>query len=258
MATGGFLPGTSADPVFLGDYSPLTPYPNPISEGSFSGFTPNALKFFEEKDPSSHSPGDIDELIYYPYKEGAFRDTATAKVPFQVVLDSYRAQQAIIDDYLKQLDAYNSRAMEYNAAYLSNSNGKTTRTETKTYDNGSTRYSYSTTYTKDNPLPDRPEKPATPLEYNGIRINPASTKRFADFSQTDKLEKIAVPYANGDHYADSLASLRSGFLQASTTDSANAPATSWNNVGHIFGRLGQGSETTPSKNVKPLAYQWEQ
>ena len=100
MATGGFLPVSSTDPLYLGDYPAHTPYPNPISEGSFSGFTPNALKFFEEKDPSSHSPGDIDELIYYPYKEGAFRDTATAKVPFHVLKDSYLAQQAIIDDYL--------------------------------------------------------------------------------------------------------------------------------------------------------------
>ena len=64
------------------------------------------------------------------------------------------------------------------------------------------KYSYSVTITKPNIYPNRPQKPVPPLEYDGIRFDPASSKRFADFSQSEKLEKIAVPYANGYHYAD--------------------------------------------------------
>lgn len=150
MTNGAFLPATSADPLFLGSYPSTTPYPNPISEAAFTGFTQNNLKFYEEKDPSLHASGDIDSLIYYPFRDGAFRDTATAIVPFSVLLDNYKAHQAMIDEYLRQVEAYNSRALEYNAAYLGNQNGKTTKTETTTYNNGNTKYSTTVTYTGNN------------------------------------------------------------------------------------------------------------
>ena len=117
MATGGFLPKTSASPFFIGDYAENT-YPNPIQAASpaANGYVMNTLTFAQEVDPSLRQAGDIGDLIYYSTFEGPYKETAKYTVPYGAIWDEYQYFQTRFDNYNTQKAAYDKLRIAYNEA----------------------------------------------------------------------------------------------------------------------------------------------
>jgi len=75
------------------------------------------------------------------------------------------------------------------------------------------------------------------------------------FTADEKTAKFAVPNTGGTRAKDAASTRRTGFLQASTAVSS-VIAASYTNVGHVFGRLGQGAATTPGATGVKAPFQW--
>jgi len=103
-------------------------------------------------------------------------------------------------------------------------------------------------------IPERPCAPTVPAAYSGLVFDGAQTTAFASYVAADKTAKKAVPSANAG-IAVGTYTQASGFLQGSTNDAIPDSTTAEiANVGHIFGRFGQGPATTPSASAE--AFQW--
>lgn len=66
-----------------------------------------------------------------------------------------------------------------------------------------------------------------------------------------------VPNTGGSQTKSVASTLRSGFLQVSTDKTTAATGTNTANVGHVYGRLGQGAYTTPEAATVKVGFQWE-
>jgi hypothetical protein len=223
MTTGAFLPAASAAQAWLGTYDATLPWPNPIRDGNQGGtLNLNTLTFQEEADPQSVPPGDIDRIAYYPYLTGPFRDTAIATISYSLINESYNAYTTMYSAFNTKVTAYNTLKDAYN-------------TELK---KEKTRNSNFVSSIFDAPikLPTRPCPPDQPPAFQGLTLEWGATL-FSAYGATEKAARKAVPNANGTRAQSEAATLRSGFLQASKTDTSPA-STDWEAVGHIFGRLG--------------------
>jgi len=76
------LPATSVADGWLGNYGTTYKYPNPIkSVGSaITGVNPIDWAISHEYTVSQSAPGDLGNMVYYPYLAGPFFETQTATV----------------------------------------------------------------------------------------------------------------------------------------------------------------------------------
>lgn len=101
-------------------------------------------------------------------------------------------------------------------------------------------------------VPKRPCKPTLPVTYKGLTIKIEPTW-FTSFT-TDQKKLFWAALEEGSFTPDPSSSRKSGFLQVSTDITVKTTA-SIANVGHVYGRLGQGEATMPSF-AGQTAWQW--
>lgn len=111
-----------------------------------------------------------------------------------------------------------------------------------------------------NIIPVRPCEPDVPAKYDGLSLDMSGTPAFSAYTTTDKTGKKAV-LSEGLTGANVAATVKSGFLQAST-NTASTTTTEIANVGHVFGRMGEGERTMPSYTLNSVsvintAFQWK-
>ena len=80
--TNFFLPATSVNDGWLGNYGTTYKYPNPIKSvgSSITGISPTDWAISHEYTVSQSAPGDLGNMVYFPYLAGPFLDTQTATV----------------------------------------------------------------------------------------------------------------------------------------------------------------------------------
>jgi hypothetical protein len=112
-------------------------------------------------------------------------------------------------------------------------------------------------------LPVRPCKPDRPTQFAGIVAQFSSTKMssWTTANKDAKWAEINQGLSGTDPTPVVASTLRSGFLQAST-NTASTTTTEIANVGHVFGRMGQGERTMASytlngATVTNTAFQWK-
>ena len=101
-------------------------------------------------------------------------------------------------------------------------------------------------------VPKRPCKPTLPVTDKGLTIKIEPTW-FTSFT-TDQKKLFWAALEEGSFTPDPSSSRKSGFLQVSTDITVKTTA-SIANVGHVYGRLGQGEATMPSF-AGQTAWQW--
>ena len=120
MDSNAWLPTDGSASPYLGDYDDTSPYPNPIMAND--GATLTSLDVADQtsvntlKNPDDYQPGDIGDMVYYPFQEGPFKETQTHVTSFTRLWQAYEAFQAIYDDYEDDLDDYNDDKDDYDEA----------------------------------------------------------------------------------------------------------------------------------------------
>lgn len=93
MTAGAFLPDTESSPAFIGNYVVTKPYPNPLKsvQTGTAPWTVNPISSNLESggDPSVAIPGDIGNIVYYPFQEGPFMTSSTATMSFAILENNY-------------------------------------------------------------------------------------------------------------------------------------------------------------------------
>lgn len=99
-------------------------------------------------------------------------------------------------------------------------------------------------------LPERPCKPDVPTQYTGIKAYFGTDKKMSAFGNAadgeiqNKWGVLNEGIVANDPTPVVASTLKTGFLQASINTGAQTDAEI-QNVGHIFGRMGQGERTMP-------------
>ena len=93
-------------------------------------------------------------------------------------------------------------------------------------------------------VPDRPCPPTQPPDFRGPKLDWTVTKVMSSYTTAEKQSGMARlnsirEVASQTVYTDTL---KTGFVQASLDTTTPYTAT---NVGHLFGRMGVGTITTP-------------
>lgn len=158
MATGGFLPATDTGPAYLGTYVATKPWPNPLKTTALGSITANALTFYEETDPKSTPPGDIDKLAFYPYLVGPFQDNALAvnTVSYSLVKQQYEAYTTMYNAFAGTKTSYDTLRTAYNTELV----------KEKKRQSGA----FTSIFDPEIKLPTRPCTPDRPPAFTGIQM----------------------------------------------------------------------------------------
>lgn len=89
MGSGAFLPATTASPNFIGNYDVSKPFPNPLKSNGAWASSPIVPIMEANGDPSVNIPGDVGDIVYYPYQEGPFQTSQTSTMSFAILENSY-------------------------------------------------------------------------------------------------------------------------------------------------------------------------
>lgn len=247
MTTGAFLPAVSITPAFLGTYTAFT-FPNPLKTAgtTITDFPVNPVTFAEETEPYTRMAGDVGDLVYYSNFAGIYKETAAYLVPYAIISDEYQIFRDRFTAFETAKTAYNALKATYDAAI-----------DYQTLKSSDPLRSALQAPTE---LPTRPCPPDVPTGYAGIDLQTAPSVAFASWTTTQKGANYAT-FNSGSQVAAVADTLRSGFLQIST-NTASITTTETANVGHVFGRMGQGARTMPSyalngATVTNTAFQWK-
>ena len=241
LGTKGVLPATEAANYFLGNYPTAGGvFLNPVTAGipvaeTTWGNSQISLAY-QEKDPRIRLPGSVGDIIFYPAREGVFKDTQTITIDSGFFLRDVMAKRKENEDYEMKKDDYNQKRTKYD-----DSADKLQKRE---------KDLFSKSFSPSVNMPERPERPERPIPYVGPNIDLLRALATTPIQWKNSLvdQGDFAVLKNGATNAPSAdLSTRLGYLQASN-DTSKVGATGVLNLrdaGHVFGRLGQGVASYP-------------
>jgi hypothetical protein len=247
LGTQGVLPATQGANYWLGNYAATEGvFMNPVTSGIPTAETlwtnSNTVWAYRQVNPANRLPGSIGDIIYYPGREGPFKETQT------VVLDSGLFIQDIMDKRKENQD-FEAKKGDYNQK-KTKFDEKADKFEKREKD------FIAKSFTPEEKLPERPERPERPAPYKGPNLNllkalettPVTWKATWTEQGSDAVLRNGATNAPSVDFAT-----RTGFLQSTADQAATDKAAAIRGVGHVFGRLGQGVASYPG-NAK--AFYW--
>lgn len=246
------LPESDGGDHHLGNY-PTTNgevWLNPAVSGivDTGPFSDSALSLaFNEDDSINRLPGSIGDAIYFPGAPGMFNETQTFTIDAMNIMHRVERQREIYDLFKNKLNEFNRQKEDFD----------TKVEEDKENDQKIFKAKIE--------IPNRPNTPKLPGPYKGpiLDIGRAVGAGADTWNATRTANRRNVAYLkNGNtnmptmDFATRSSYLRSMFDVTSSTGytltSADPLVT--RDVGHIFGRLGQGRETMPGDGNR--AFYW--
>lgn len=241
LGTSGTLPSADAADYHLGAYSSTDSlvFVNPaIGTGTFTGFPQYSDKqAYTTKDPKAVAAGSWGTAVYYPGNAGIFVDTLYST-------DSSYIQQVV--QYKKdENNSYNSDKSSYDTK-------KTTYNKAVDDEATRTKDFFKATFEPKIAIPTRPDAPTQPYAYQGpsLKCSTAATAGLeATYAKQGMVGTMMVGNDNKGVVADAT---RLGYI-VSTPDSS-ASTVDVSAAAKVFGKLGQGDATNPSKGATGWYY----
>jgi len=247
LGTNAALPTTQDLDFWIGAYAPMTNgaiYLNPVKEittlpTASTAYTATVapgvvaalayLPVVAKTDPSTYVAGTIGTLMYYPGAAGDYKET-----------------QAVTIDQMQLMSMYNMYSSQVSSYNTANNSYETLR---KTYDEALTKETarladaLKAAFDPKIAVPTRPCSPTRPDEYSGTYLDLGSSAAYtATFTLMGKRANLKS-YVGASNVLNDLPNANAAVKKGAIYLEGATAATLGTSVGHVFGRLGQGSDT---------------
>lgn len=177
------------------------------------------------KTPNAALPGSVGTAIFYANFEGQWADTMTSTVDQPILSQRISYVNDVYSEYKTQLDTYNTAKSTYNDA----ANKEAERLKDF----------FKATFDPPITVPTRPCPPSQPKEYTGAYFDfSAEITAGWKTKYADQKYRASLETTTGSGAKTTIFHGRIGYLNASLDISATTIDVT--NIGHIWGRLGQG------------------
>lgn len=185
-------------------------------------------------------PGSIGDAVFYPGEAGSFKETQVSYIDSGIILAQVKSFKSAVSTFNNDKSAYDTKKSSYDTAV----------------DNYSKRESdfFAKAFTPEVKLPERPAVPQRPSAYMLPNLDLSryvgSSAATWKTKQSEQLNFASLRQGT-TNIPDPLFATRTGFVCSSPDTSIAAPV--FPDSAHVFGRLGQGTNTHPDSAT---AFYW--
>jgi hypothetical protein len=233
LGTNGRLPATQGANYWLGNYAATDGvFLNPAKSGLPTDaiwLNSDTVWAYNERNPMNKLPGSIGDIIYYPGREGIFKDVQTVTLDSGLFLGDIAAKREENQQFEQKKNDYNQKREKFD--------GSVDKFKKRESD------FMAKSFTPEEKLPERPQAPERPTAYNGPKLNllKAVGAGAVPFKPSLKEQGDVAYLKNGAlNLPTKDFATRTGFLQSTADQTATDQQQALFTVGHVFGRLGQG------------------
>lgn len=238
------MPTTESADFYVGNYAAMTNgaiYANPVTAVTVSTAgrytpeptgTPSVVEYLpvvSYTDAITWVAGSIGTLNYFPGMTGDYKDSQTSTID-QMQL------QSMYDMYNSQVNTFNSDNSSYETL-------RKTYDEALTAENARLADALKAAFDPVIAVPTRPCSPTRPGDYSGAYLDLSSTTAYGAtqtlMGSRANIKSFLKTSDAKNNLANAEASFKMGVMYVEGTTAALGTS-----VGHVFGRLGQGSATT--------------
>lgn len=210
----------------------MNPLVSGITDGTWK--VTDTVFAYNERNPAARPPGSLGDAIFFPARDGPFKETQTLVVDSSLFIKQIKEKKQENQQFEQKKGDYNQKREKYDQGV-----DKEQKREGDVF---------AKAFTPEEKLPERPSMPERPSPYNGPDLNLAKAvgANAVPWKTALKDQGNVAYLKNGNTNAPTEGfATRTSFLQSTTDQASTDPKVALLGVGHVFGVLGQGVESYP-------------